>query len=77
MKFLEHEGALYRGISRSHPKEVWHPDERRFVPYQGTVPKAIEWGYEISTTEAMNIMMGSNASGEDAYPRRHTRRRQS
>ena len=71
MIFIENEGALFRGPSRSFPTEVWHPDERRFVPYEGKTPKGIEWGTEISAAEALNMMMDApSGRGGEAFPRR-------
>lgn len=71
MIFIENEGALFRGSSRSLPREVWHPAERRFVPYTGTVPKPIEWGDEISAAEAINMMMGAMLTRSAvSFPRR-------
>jgi hypothetical protein len=59
MIFIESEDALFRGSSRSFPKEVWSRKERKFVPYTGVTPKPIEWGNEISGSEAINMMMGA------------------
>jgi len=59
MIFIEHEGSLYRGLSRAWPKEVWSQRQRKFLPYTGNVPKPIEWGSEISEAEAINTMMGA------------------
>jgi hypothetical protein len=59
MEYIENEGALFRGPSRSFPKEVWNPDTRKFEPYAGVTPKPIEWGDEISAAEAINMMMGA------------------
>jgi len=56
MIYIENEGALFRGVSRGIPKEVWNPQERRFEPYDGKVPKPIEWGEVISEQEAQEIM---------------------
>jgi hypothetical protein len=59
MKYIENEGALFRGPSRSFPKEVWSRKQREFVPYTGTTPKPVDWGDEISEAEAINMMMGA------------------
>jgi hypothetical protein len=40
--YIENEGAIFRGIDRAWPKEVW--DGTKLVPYRGNVPKDIEWG---------------------------------
>jgi hypothetical protein len=54
--FIEHEGALFRGPSRGHPREVWSDKERRFIPYKGSVPKPVEWGREIGQADAWRMM---------------------
>jgi hypothetical protein len=63
MKFIENEGALFRGFSRSHPQEVWHP-ESGWKPYIGSVPKPIEWGHEISRGEAWRMMAEAQGAPE-------------
>lgn len=59
MIYIENEGALFRGPARAWPKEVW--DGSKFVPYQGAVPKDIEWGDEIDEAAAQKIMGGQPA----------------
>lgn len=55
--FIENDGALFRGISRSHPEEVWSCQERRWKSYRFEEPfKRVEWGSEISEAEAQAIM---------------------
>jgi integrase len=56
MKFIENEGALFRGPARGHPREVWSDKERRFIPYKGSVPKPVGWGREISQADAWRMM---------------------
>lgn len=62
MVYIENEGALFRGPSRSWPKEVWNGKE--FAPYQGSVPKPIEWGDVISENEAKSMMGGNGGAAE-------------
>jgi hypothetical protein len=57
MKHIENEGALFRGPSRSFPKEVWGHKTHTWHPYTGVTAKPVEWGDEISTAEAINMMM--------------------
>lgn len=71
MIYIENEGALFRGPARAWPQEVWNGS--KFVPYQGAVPKDIEWGDEIDEAAAQKIMgaagepaQGPAAQGEDA-----------
>jgi hypothetical protein len=78
MIFIEHEGSLYRGVSRAWPKEVWSRRQRKFIPYGGKAPKPVEWGSEISEAEAINMMMGwTQKHVATSLPRRerHLRRR--
>lgn len=50
--YIEHEGALFRGASRSHPQEVWSHQDQKWRPYTFDAPwKPIEWGTEISEEE--------------------------
>jgi hypothetical protein len=39
MIYIENEGALFRGLSRSFPKEVWGHKTHTWRPYTGEVPK--------------------------------------
>jgi hypothetical protein len=75
MIYIENEGALFRGFSRSWPQQVWSPKKRQFVPYTGKTPKGIEWGEEISAAQAIGMMMGADSSA--THPRRKTPRRRS
>lgn len=63
MIYIENEGALFKGPARAWPKEVWNG--REFVPYEGAVPKGIEWGDEIDEEEA-NRLMGAQGQNEAA-----------
>jgi hypothetical protein len=56
MKFIENEGTLFRGPSRSFPREIWSHLERAWLPYVGSVPKPVEWGCEISQAEAWRMI---------------------
>ncbi len=53
--YIENEGALFRGVARGLPSEVWSAREKKFVPYESE-PKGIEWG-EIINDEAAEAMM--------------------
>jgi len=46
MRYVENEGALFRiaGPSNAFPNEVCSPKEKKFVPYEGDVPKPVSWG---------------------------------
>lgn len=67
MIYIENEGALFRGASRGDPREIWHPEEKRFVPYKGAgQPKPISWGYEIDEAEAERLMNAGD--GESPEP---------
>ena len=54
MVYIENDGALFRGVSRAWPAEVWNGSE--FVPYDGSVPKPVDWGDVISDAEAKALM---------------------
>jgi hypothetical protein len=56
--FIENEGALFKGSSRGNPREIWHAKEKKWVPYEGKVPKPYEWGDEIDEAEAKRLMAG-------------------
>lgn len=63
MIYIENEGALFRGPARAWPKEVWNGSE--FVPYQGAVPKDIEWGDEIDEAAAQRLMGGAQQPADE------------
>ena len=54
--FIENEGALFRGVGRAWPEEVWSRRQRAFVPYEGKVPKPVDWGTVISEEEAREMV---------------------
>ena len=58
MRYVENEGALFRikGPSNAFPDEVWNPREKKFVPYEGDVPKPPGWGEDVSEEEAAAII---------------------
>lgn len=57
MVFIENEGALFRGPSRSHPAEVYHGANRGWEPYPDAgKSKPIEWGNEMTPEEASELM---------------------
>lgn len=58
MAYIENEGALYRGPSRSLPQEIWSVREGCFVPYAfADQIKPVDWGYEITEDEAKEMMI--------------------
>lgn len=60
MVYIENDGALFRGISRGLPKEVWSRPERCWRPYSyAAAYKPIEWGTIISEAEAQEMMAES------------------
>jgi hypothetical protein len=64
MVYIEHEGALFRGPSRSTPREVWREAEGKFVPYAPSRPPGVEWG-EVIDPEAAAEIMGADAPAAD------------
>jgi hypothetical protein len=62
---IDNEGALFRGLARFFPAEVW--DRTGCKPYTGTVPKPIEWG-----RCGRRKLAGSSALTVTVMPRRLT-----
>lgn len=62
--YIENDGALYRGASRSLPAEVWNKAAQAWQEYKGQTPKPVEWGNEIAEDEA-KAMMGSGAETDE------------
>jgi len=57
-RLVEQDGALYRiaGPTNAYPDEVWDPQLREFVKYQGDTPKDVDWGTDVDEREAAAIM---------------------
>lgn len=53
---IENEGAIFRGPSRSFPKQVWDRRKQEWSAYNRSVPKPMEWGWEVSEAEAVQFM---------------------
>ena len=51
--YIEHDGALYRGLSRAWPDEVWNG--KAWAPYKGETPKPIDWGTVITEAQAERL----------------------
>ena len=59
MRYVEHEGALYRikGPSNAFPNEIWNPRLKQFEPYMGDVPKPVSWGGpDLTEDEVMSYL---------------------
>lgn len=56
MIYIENDGALFRGVDCTLPKEIWSKRERAWELYAGEVPKPYEWGHEITEAEAKDMM---------------------
>ena len=56
MVYIENEGALFRGLSRAWPEEVWSVEDKKWLPYSRNVPKDIGWGTVIPENEADEMM---------------------
>ena len=55
--FIENEGALFRGVGRAWPEEVWNARVGKFKPYPiGEEPKPVNWGDVISEEDAHRMM---------------------
>lgn len=57
MIYIENDGALFRGPSRSLPKEVWFKTTGAWQAYKRATPTPIEWGTEITEDEAKAMMV--------------------
>lgn len=70
MRYVENEGALFRimGPSNAFPDEVWSPSKKKFVAYQGDVPKPEGWGDDVSEDEAKAII--GDGADEAAAPQK-------
>jgi hypothetical protein len=54
--YVEQDGALFRGFSSGHPQEVWWARKGRWEPYSFEGDhKPVEWGSEISLSEALKL----------------------
>lgn len=57
MIYIENDGALFRGVSRGLPKEVWSRKAQAWKPNTFDEPfKPIGWGTVISEAEATKLM---------------------
>lgn len=65
LRYIENEGALFRGYAISHPEEVYSFRQGTWLPYEGSIPKPIGWGEFISPEEAEELM-GPAAAGDRA-----------
>lgn len=54
--YIENEGALYRGVARGLPDEVWDTTIKKFVAYP-LEPKPVDWGEVVDETRAQEIML--------------------
>lgn len=59
-RYIENEGALFRTtrLMNEFPEEIWSLKAKKFVPYEGKVPKPYLWGAEITQDEAEAWMRG-------------------
>lgn len=54
--YIANDGALFTGVTRGYPEKVYDAKSKSFVPYEGEVPKPIDWG-EIVDDETAKAMM--------------------
>lgn len=57
--FIENDGALFRGVARGLPDEVWHAGKQQFVAYKSE-PKPVDWGEIVDEDRAREIMFGDD-----------------
>lgn len=69
LKFIENDGALFKGPARGVPLEVWNPVKLAFEPYKDAgKPKPVEWGNIIDEAEANEMMSEDRAKGGAKSP---------
>ncbi len=56
LRYIENEGALFRGPSRAWPKEVYSFGKKKWLAYHGAVPKPLTWGTIITAEEAQAMI---------------------
>ena len=67
--YIDHDGTLFRGFSRSHPQEVWGERTKawRSYAFEGEF-KAVDWGMVISEAERPVRTRGQTRAGTSADP---------
>lgn len=55
MVYIENEGAIFRGIARAFPTEVWSYKDKVWKEYKSE-PKPIEWGNIIDDEIAKRML---------------------
>ena len=65
MRYIENEGALFRGYARGYPEEVYSFRQGKWLPYTGSVPKSVEWGEFITEADA-KAWIAREAGGDKA-----------
>ncbi len=50
-RYIENEGALFRGATLAFPEEVYSFKDKAWFPYKGAVPKPQGWGEYITEAE--------------------------
>jgi hypothetical protein len=51
-RYIENEGALFKGYARGMPEQVYSFRQRKWLPYEGSVPRPVDWGEFITEEEA-------------------------
>ena len=52
---IESEGLLFRGLSATHPTEVWDYPRKRWTLYKGAGTKPEGWGMQITKERAEEL----------------------
>lgn len=56
LRYIENEGALFRGYTRAFPEEVYDTRTKSWHVYEGTNPKPVDWGDYVTEEEAREWM---------------------
>ena len=52
LRYIENEGALFRGPTRAYPEEVYDARTKSWHAYEGAVPKPVDWGEYLTDEQA-------------------------
>lgn len=65
--YIENDGAVFRSQGPS----IWRPDEvfslrqKKWIPYEGDVPKPADWGEEMSPADAKAFVESNGFAWDD------------
>ncbi len=56
-RYIENDGALFRGFTKAYPEEVYDFKAKAWNAYTGSTPKPIDWGEYITADQAEAMMI--------------------